>query len=329
MKPFRMKNFSIILLLSAALISCLSPTSYREAYFRSGDISDEQGLEAFGEPSESTEWLFSLAVEADRGNWDRVSELTEIDRKSDIGSYYHNLANAMHGCLADSLMYYYQPFERGLFLRLGGDVPRFEMAQTGEVWWQLGELTMAEHHTILGMIFSPSQRGERYFRRLAEINLAKGDEKAAQKYLNLLDGPVGDYWRTRIPLAPKTDIIHSSGDVRTPLLALLEANPFNTMAYEYLLCYDLLTKNLDAFAVDYVPGRKNCRLFEEAALIHMAQTGKTGQEWIRHFGVDYETYQEFTAFSNAFQEGTAMEVLQKEFGNSYWFYYKYATRNEK
>lgn len=314
---------------TAILASCTTATSYRDAYFRSSGISDEQGLEAFGEPDDNTEWLFSLAVESDRGNWNKVAELTATDRISEIGTYYHNLANAMHGCLADSLMYYYQPFERGLFLRLGEDVSRFEMAQTGEVWWQLGELTMAEHHTMLGMIFSPNQGGQRYFRRLAEINLAKGDTRAAGKYLQLLDEPVGDYWRTRTALAPKADAIHSAGDVRTPLLMLLEANPGNSLAYEYLLCYDLLTKNITAFARDYVTGRKHSRLFEEAALIYMASTGNTGDEWIEHFEVQYDTFLEFRAFTDAFEKGESLDSLREAFGNSYWFYYKFAKRNEK
>lgn len=319
----------ISLAIAALLASCAPATSYRDTYFRSSGISEEQGVAAFGEPDEYTEWLFSLAVEADRGNWEKVAELTASDRKSEIGTYYHNLANAMHGRLADSLMHYYQPFERGLFLPMGEKESRFVMAQAGEVWWQLGELTMAEHHTILGMIFSPSQSGERYIRRLAEINLAKGDTRAAEKYIRLLDGPVGDYWRSRAPLAPKTDVLHSATDVRTPLLMLLEANPANLMAYEYLLCYDLLTKDIAAFVRDFVPGKKSSRLFEEAALIYMASSGNTGEEWIDHFSVNYDTYLEFTSFSEAFDRGETLDNLQKSFGDSYWFYYKFAQRNEK
>ncbi len=318
-----------ILAIAAFLASCSPAKSYRDEYFRSSDISEEQGLAAFGEPDEYTEWLFSLAVEADHGNWEKVAELTASDRKSEIGTYYHNLANAMHGHMADSLMHYYQPFERGLFLPMGEKESRFMMAQAGEVWWQLGELTMAEHHTILGMIFSPSQSGERYIRRLAEINLAKGDTSAAEKYIRLLDGPVGDCWHSRVPLAPKTDMLHSATDIRTPLLMLLDANPSNRMAYEYLLCYDLLTKNLPAFVRDFVPGKLHSRLFEEAALIYMASTGNTGDEWIEHFGVNYDTFLEFKAFSEAFDRGEGMDSLQRSFGNSYWFYYKFAKRNEK
>lgn len=323
-----MKNRLFIFVAVTVLASCSPSVNYREEYFRSSGISEEQGLEAFGKPDESSEWLFSLAVEADRGNWDEVSRLTAFDRKSKIGTYYHNLANAMRGCLADSLMYYHQPFERGLFLRMGSDASRFEMAQAGEVWWQLGELTMAEHHTMLGMIFSPAQRGERYFRRLAEINLAKGDTRAAEKYLSLLEEPVGEYWRTRVPFAPKSDVIHSANDMRTPLLVLLETNPANAMAYEYLLCYDLLVKDVESFARDYVPGRKHCRLFEEAALIYMASTGNTGSEWIEHFGVDHVTFLEFKAFSEAVEKGGDPDTLRMEFGNSYWFYFKFAQRNE-
>lgn len=324
-----MKKVLGISLLAILIASCTNRISFRNEYFRSTDITEETGLKAFGKPSEETEWMFGLAVEADRGDWDKVAALTATDRKSEIGTYYHNLANAMHGCLSDSLMHYYQPFERGLFLPMGENESRFIMAQAGEVWWQLGELTMAEHHTILGMIFSPAQSGQRFFRRLAEINLAKGDERAAQKYLNLLDEPLGDYWRTRVPLAPKADILHSAGNVRTPLRLLVESNPDNMMAYEYLLCYDLLTKDLAAFAQDFIPGKKDCLLYQEAALIYMAATGKTSEEWIDHFGISYGTFLLFRDFSNRFTAGEDMKSLQKEYGETYWFYFKYATRNEK
>ena len=46
-----------------------------------------------------------------------------------------------------------------------------------EVWFALGDMTMAEHAAILGMIFSPHHTGARAVKRLAEINLVNGDER--------------------------------------------------------------------------------------------------------------------------------------------------------
>ena len=50
-----------------------------------------------------------------------------------------------------------------------------------EVWFELGDMTMSEHATILGMIFSPNKKGSRAMKRLAEMNLIKQEDEAARK----------------------------------------------------------------------------------------------------------------------------------------------------
>lgn len=55
----------------------------------------------------------------------------------------------------------------------------------------------------------------------------------------------------------KTDIISSSNSYRLLLQELLNANPENRMAGEYLLCYDLLTCDLNSFMSHYVPVKDN------------------------------------------------------------------------
>ena len=43
-----------------------------------------------------------------------------------------------------------------------------------ELWFTLGDMTMAEHCAMLSMIFSPRNSGSRMIKRLAEINLVNG-----------------------------------------------------------------------------------------------------------------------------------------------------------
>ena len=124
-----------------------------------------------------------MAVEASLENWDKVSALAAEDLHTGIGTYYYNLSNAVHGTLADRLLDYYQPFERGLFLPVGEHSTPFQIACAGDVWFVLGDMSMAERDAMLGMLFSPAHTGSRYLKRLAEANLVKGDFEAASKFL--------------------------------------------------------------------------------------------------------------------------------------------------
>lgn len=324
----------VIILACAAAIALAGWLSFRlcrpdsAKYWKSIGLSVPEGIRTFGYPNRSDEWYLSLSVAADNADWKKLEELTAEDRKTEVCTYFHNLAEAKLGKLSDNLLDYYQPFDRGLFLQVNSDSKPHVIAQSGEVWWQLGELTMAEHSTMLGMIFSPKKTGGRFFRRLAEINLAKGDAQAAAKYQKLYGKPIGEDWKVKAALAPQADVIHRATDIRASLQALLESNPANMMAYEYLLCYDLLTKNLEAFVKDFKPGIKNCRLYEEAALIFMASTGNTGSEWINRFGVGEQTYREFVEFSTIFESNKDLESLTPKFSKTYWYYFKFATLNE-
>lgn len=67
----------------------------------------------------------------------------------------------------------------------------------------------------------------------------------------------------------------------------MEANPANQMARDYLLCFDLLMKDLSAFLKDYKryhTGAPN-RLYAEALLIHLYQKRATGSE-IKSTGIN-------------------------------------------
>lgn len=58
---------------------------------------------------------------------------------------------------------------------------------SNEVYYQLGDMDMARHRAIEGILFSPKQRSVRQIKRLVEIDMRRGDIEEARKYLNLLD----------------------------------------------------------------------------------------------------------------------------------------------
>ena len=321
---------------------------YFRKYAAQNGLSLREARKAWGHPDAVSEQMMGLTVEASLENWEAVSALAAEDRKSEVGTYYYNLANAHRGQLADRLLDYYQPFERGLFLPVGEKSTPFQIACAGDVWFALGDMSMAERDAMLGMLFSPSHTGSRYLRRLAETNLVTGDFEAASKYLRILLNSRRDraWARERLPgawspafaarverkraLLPGFDLVHGMDQTPLILRVLLHSHPENRMALDYLLCYDLLTKDLDAFVGDFDPSLTRSHLYEEAMLIFLAAKGGMDTENFLHYHISQETLDRFNRFVTIYKrDGGKGHNLSGEFGRSYWYYFYFAVKNEK
>lgn len=298
------------------------------------EYAGETGLNAslmrrhYGRPHKSSERLLGICLAADRGDWDKVLEMTSPDRSNTLETYFHNLACAMKGCLADSLMHYYQPFSRGLFLTVDEMTSPFVIAQSGEVWYRLGAMTMAEHSAMLALAFSPAKTGPKFLRRLADINFINGDSEAVLKYERIL-GYRPEWTPDKLQIRSfiaRTDTVHLAKDFRSLLKLLIRSNPDNAAARDYLLCLDLLEKDIDAFVKDYGADGPSSRLYEEAALIYLCGSGTTSSDLLSRFHVGEETLREFIDFTHIFEsaEGDRRIPLEK-YRHTYWYYYKFAT----
>jgi len=123
-------------------------------------------------------------------------------------------------------------------------------------------------------------------------------------------------------------VVHGMDQVPLILRLLLNANPGNRMALDYLLCYDLLTKDLDAFVGDYVPALTASRLYEEAMLIVLAAKGGMNEENLVRYHIAAETLERFNRFVTVYRRDGGSGRNLGEFRNTYWYYYYYAVRNE-
>lgn len=295
-------------------------------------------------PDFENERMLGMNTEDYLANWDKVLELSHPDLHTGMFSVSHNLANAMQGKLADRLMNYYQPAGLGLFMPINEESNYLSTQLAGEVWFQLGDMTMAEHATLLSMIFSPQHKGARAVQRLAEINLINGDAAAAMKYLRLLSQTLAyKRWaEERMPgkesesvkkwlqekqgLLPLQDTIRTSTtDIAKSLHLLLDANPNNRMARDYLLCFHLLMKDLPSFMKDYKQyhREKPGRLYAEALLIQLYKEQATGKE-IQDTGMSPDVVQSFNEYNYTHtQSKGSPDALASTFGKSYWFYYQF------
>ena len=298
-----------------------------------------------GQPRFEDERLLGLKTEVCKENWDKVNELVFEGTPSNIVSACYNLANAKNHKLPERLMNYYQPAFLGMFIPIDSESTYFSTLLAGEIWFHLGDMTMAEHAAILSMIFSPDHKNVSMVKRMAEINLINGDEAAAMKYLRILSNTL--YYKQwaadRIPgkesaefkkwltmkrsLLPKEDSLRlSCTDISRSLHLLLDANPKNQMALNYLLCCDLLMKDIPTFLKDYEryhTGAPN-RLYSEALMIHLFQKRAKGSE-VKETGIHPSIIKEFNHYNQLYNQSQGNpSALESRYGRTYWFYYHFA-----
>ncbi len=297
----------------------------------------------WGRPSFDREHIFALDKALLDNDKTALNALLETDYQMNWNSFFHNLHRATENRLPDELMQFYQPASQALILSVGPESSYLSILFANEFWFRAGDMTMAEHCAMLSMIFSPDHAGTRNLRRLAEINLINDDSAAALKYLRMLDktafhknwarrqmalleqqesDPAQMQIRKRIP---DSDYLRKSGDVTGSLRHLLQCNPDNPIAYQYLLSYALLNKDLTNFFADYRPDYMPGRVFAEAALIVLAQQQQLTPENLRKYQIPPYLVQQFMQYNEMYnRDPEDIEALQADFCNSYWIYYHFA-----
>lgn len=273
--------------------------------------------------------IIGLDAEVARENWDKVLKLSKKDLHMTEASYCYNLAQAMKGNLGQTLFDHSQNGASTLLLRVGTDRSVFSNTLAGEAWFHLGCMTIAEQSAIISLQASPNHTGARYILRLARVNLISGENAAAQKYLSLLSktlfygkwarsmmpGSQSDNVRVRLAIEQyklaRTDFVHHSHEIRAILQGLLEGNPGNTLARNYLLCYDLLNYDLDRFIEDYTPLIIKAHIYQEAVLIWLSQNNRLTEQEAARFGIDATVANRMNSFYRN----------PEKFSNTYWYYY--------
>ena len=273
--------------------------------------------------------IIGLDDETAREHWDKVLKLSEKDLYMEEASYCYNLAHAVKGDLGDALFNHSQNHHNSLLFPVSGDQTVFTNCLAGEAWFQLGDMTVAEQSAITTLQGSPKHTGVRFLVRLARVNMISGEEAAAQKYLDLLARTLfyGKWARSMMPenrdAAAKAqiaeararltgkDFVHNSNAPRSVLLGLLEADPGNRVARNYLLCFDLLRYDLDQFMGDYVPDMIPAHIYQEAVLIWLSLNGRLSEDQVARYGVPVSTVDRLNRFGQR----------PDAYKDSYWYYY--------
>jgi len=289
------------------------------------------------------EKILALDYESQQENWSRVLLLSrEFGMKNRIASYYTNLALSQTDLMGEWLFHFYQPGSAGLFLPATQESTPLMITFSNEVFFYLGDLNMAQHASMLGMVFSQYHRSSRLVKRLAEIHIAIGDAPAAGKYLGLLEKTL--FYRKwaikarelndleNIPLRekiPSIDTVRLADDYITSLEILLQSNPENKTALDYLLCYHILNKDIPSFRQAYdkwvhpsdvrIPG-----VYAQALIVSLYQEG-ADNETLKKYNMTSSVVSEFMDYTRAYEEANGLSApLQERYGNTFWFYYHFA-----
>ncbi len=226
-----------------------------------------------------------------------------------------------------------------LFLPVDQSGNYISITAAGQIWYAIGDMTLAEHATILGMIFSPSHACSRHVIRMAEINIIRGDEQAAEKYLRMLDHTfrLGQFARACRPEnrgnayltwlesrradLPVRDTLRATADYRRSLRNILNANPDNALARTYLLALDLQDVSIADFADDYLAYGRNVmtRTYAEALMVVSAVAPPEVRERLAGIEMPSDVARDFGRFSDLMARRDAAS-LKREFAHSYWLY---------
>ena len=284
--------------------------------------------------------IYGIAIEAFHENWDKVLDIAERAKlQSTIATNYTNLALSQKNLLGERLMDFYQPFSTGLLLPSAPGSSWFALLIASDAYYHIGDMDMAQHAAMVGMISSPHKRSARLTKRMAEINLAKGDIPAATKYIRILESTL--FYRTAISNSIqgragifKDDVIRKSTDVKLSLELLAESDPENIPAINYLLCFYLLNKDISGFFnayTSYYKGRFHPvpKVYAEALLIYFAGSKSTMRE-VNEYGIHPDIINKFGEYTRLYESsGGKLPPMQKNFPNTYWLYFHFAVMNKE
>ena len=286
-------------------------------------------------PGREREYDYRIYFNACAGEWDRVEKMgLRNPYESIVTAYYYNIALARSGRLPDGLLKAYQPTYHGLFLPVKEGVECFRLMASTDALYLAGDYAQAQHSAMLGMTFSPRQRSAAMVKDLADIAFANGDYDTARRYLRmlsktalykrwandglrLLDTETGNL----VIKNDCKDILVQHNDYRTALANIAATSSDGKIAADYLLCLDLLDKNLDCFRKDYDKLYKDKyglagppALYQEALLMTFDEHTSPAQQ-LTDYGIGRPALDGITEFLKGHED---------LFRKSYWFYYKYA-----
>ncbi|MDR0961313.1 MAG: DUF6057 family protein [Mediterranea sp.] len=261
----------------------------------------------------------------------------------------HNLALELTGNLPEHAFGYFQKGGEGLLPTFRKEY--INAVVTGDIYYKLGMINAAQYFAFEAMELIPDYRKSvRCIKRLAETNLINANYRVAEKYLRLLQNTLfykqwatetlhltsdeerinaHPVWGVLRKYRPQESFLFYEKD-KTPMLeSVARQEPTNRPAYDYLLMYTLLQKDLQRFYTYY---RESNTVPEGTTKVPRAYREALAYVWsLTNFdparrppGVDREILDKLEQYRQVYIAYDNSEpMLRTSFGNTYWYYFHF------
>jgi hypothetical protein len=264
-----------------------------------------------------------------------------------ISLYFYNIALSETDQLCDRLFFGSQDFgASSLVLPWGNE----HLNRGAYFYYSIGLMNEAHRWAYEEMVvygYRPQN-----IKMLAKTSLINGDYRMARKYINILKRTI--YYRNwakkyekmadnpdlikydpelgaKIKILPKSNFFIQFNEPQNNLPLILDAQPDNRKAFEYYLAGELLTKNVEVvvnnvkkmkgLGYTLIPGH-----IEEAVLMYYNSTKIAPDLGGLTISAETQTrFSNYVATYKLLRQSSALnkERMQKEFGNTFWFYFQF------
>jgi hypothetical protein len=256
-----------------------------------------------------------------------------------------NLSLAKTGQLGNKMFSYNQHSIGGLFLSFERESVAPLMGN--EILYHLGLINASQEYAFESMETIPSMnKSARIIKRLAETNLINGNYKVSEKYLKLLgntlfyrkwaketmkylyrDDMINSHpeWGEKRRLMVKEDFFFNINNIESYLNMMLKENPQNKMAFEYLMAFYMINKDLRHF-INCIPMLEKMNYkeipvsYQEAIMYIIGLSTKNPLANTPSY-ISENTKSRMKAYAGIYTTyPDARERLYKNFSGTYWYY---------
>lgn len=265
-----------------------------------------------------------------------------------------NLSLAKTGQLGNKMFNYDQPSTGGLFLPFEREYVAPLMGN--EIFFNLGLINASQEYAFESMETIPSlNKSARLIKRLAETNLINGNYKVSEKYLKLLEKTMfyrrwaketmkylynddlvnkDPDWGEKRRLMVKEDFFFKVQNMESTLNMMLKENPQNRIAFEYLMAFYMINKDLRNF-LNCIPLMEKMKYkevpvsYQEAIMYIIGLNSKDPMADTPGY-ISENTKNRMKAYAGIYTNyPDAKERLTKNFSGTYWYYLHFKTVDKK
>ncbi len=279
--------------------------------------------------------------------WDQIILLAEKENPTTpVSVLATNLALAKTGQLSSKMMMINQENAEGLYYpyeRIG-----LNPIIRNEPYYHLGLINFSQMYAMETIESTPdAMYPVRALKRVAETFIINGQYKVARKYLGYLSQTLfygrwaknainslndeqkitaNPEWAEKRNLQPKLDFFHNNEQFDLAMLFLLEANPQNRLAFEYLMAYYLLKKDFDGFLLNLYRLKElnyeEMPLVFQQAIAYLMTLSADLPDVVNELPISESVILQIQQYARIYALGKQQneQKLEHEFGKTYWYY---------